>query len=334
MKKVLITGATASQTSGEAHKRNPRFAGLLNTSFSFSGVHSEMKSLPIDIDSKDISTYDKVIVGLAPITSLSANKMYTALRTLGLAMEQDKAVVLLDAPDPSTVYQSFNSVLNNPDILKKALYSKRDGFDAVISDEKLFDSMLSTISKLVDGAYTVVVPALPYFSGSRAVYGIPNESFVLVELNFDGLFSDKHFDETISEPKYWSAENHKIKWTQDISKTVSKPVIGIRRSPYDSEFDYIDRMRESIGFLLPTYKNGTPWWSYNTMLALSCGVPVFSDWRHTGALGLHWSGLPHIVEEMTKSDRQSLAMSQRESYLRNTPNWTEESAKAVKTLIS
>ncbi len=334
MKKVLITGATSSQYSMDAHKRNARFAGLLNSALSFQGVHTELKSLPIDSVEKDISEYSSVVVGLAPVTSLSANKFYTSISALSHAIKDNKHKIFFDAPDPVLVFQSYKSVLKNPNILTKSLYSTREGYQKIVDDSSYRNSVLETLEYLLEGNYDIIYPSLPYYSPTREMYGIPSGIGSFTGLNFDSLFADR-FNVSIKEKsKYWLAESPSTKWGKGISLTLSKPVIPVKRSAYDTEADYISRMQNSFGYLNGTYKNDTLWWSPNTMLALSCGVPVFSDWRHTGQLGVDWSGLPHSVEDITYEERCSLAMSQKVKYLDALPDWQEASELAVKTIIT
>lgn len=333
MKKVLITGATSSQYSIDAHKRSARFAGLLNSAINFQGVYSELKSLPVDSTEKDIKDYSSVIVGLAPVSSLSANKFYASINTLSNAIKENKHQIFFDAPEPHTIFQSYKSVLKNPSILTKDLYSAREGYQRVVNDSSFRTSVLETLEYLLEGNYDIIYPSLPYYSPTRGSYGVPTGKGSFTGLNFDSLFADT-FNVSIKEKsKYWLVESPNTKWAKDIALNVAKPVIPVRRNAYDTESDYIARMQNSFGYLNGTYKNDTLWWSPNIMLALSCGIPVFSDWRHTGELGLHWSGLPHSVEDITYEERCSLAMSQKVRYLGALPDWQESSKIAVQTII-
>ncbi len=334
MSKILITGATASHGSADAHRRTPRFCGLLNTAFNFSGHVAEMKFMGMGATEKEFKDYSTVIIGMSPFSSMSANKMYTALNTFYFAHKAGKAKVVIDAPDPHLVYQSFKSILSNPSILYKKIYNKREGFDLVTTSPEIQERMYKSIEILLEGDYDVIIPSVPYFSGSREIYGIPNTvNNSLIEINFDNLFADKFFVNLSNKSKYWSIENEKSKWAVSVKETLSKPVINLKRNPYDTEFDYISRMQESYGFLLPVYKNNVPWWSPNIMLALSCGVPVFSDWRLTGDLGNYWNYLPQYVEELSYEERYALSNGQKESYVASTPNWKTSVEKAVETIL-
>lgn len=332
MKKILITGATSSHGSMDANNRTARFAGLLNSTLSYSSNQSSINFCNIDTDRKDLENNDLVIVGLAPISSLSANKIYSALHVVNQLKDSGKLKIMLDAPDPYLVFQSFKSVLSKPELLTKDLYSSREGYSVVATNPIKQKEMLSSLEFLLSGAYDIITPSLPYYTFTRAAYGIP-EGGETYAYNFDSLFlNNSHYNEK-AVAKYWLAETLKTKWAKDISMTVSKPVLNIKRNAYETRSDYISRIQKSYGFFLNTYKNDTPWWSANLMLALSCGVPVFSDWRHTSVLGETWSLLAHSAESMSPSERFNLSQSQLVAYSDNLTSIEELSKQVVTQLL-
>jgi hypothetical protein len=336
MKKVLITGATSSQYSIDAHKRNSRFSGLLTAGLNFSGVSAQMKSLEMDFDGNNLKEYDTVLIGLSPFSSLSANKSYTSLNTLTKVLESGvKFKIILDAPDPQLVYTSYSSIIKNPEIFTKSLYSSREGFKNVQTDSQLKNKLIQTIEYILTGDYDIVVPEVPYFEFSRDAYGIPKtSSSKTYSLNFDSIFSDTFHVKLGEKSKFWCTDNNNTVWAKKISATLSKPVLNLKRTQYDTDIDYIHRLQQSYGYLLPTYKNNLPWWSANTMLSLSCGIPVFSEWRHTQKMSGYWSVLPQTAEDMSHEQRYELSVMQKETYLAKTTTWEEICKISTKTVLS
>lgn len=338
MKKVLITGSTSSQVSIEAQRRSPRFCGLLNSAFSYSGTQAEVRNVTFESFEKEkLDNYDLVIVGLAPFTSLSANTIFNSLHTINMLRGSSKLKIVLDAPEPHLVYRSFRSVLANNDILTKNLYSKRSGYNLVSSNNGFKKSVLDTMNFLMSGEYDIIVPSLPYFEPTRSVYGIPEGGSHkdLLGFNFDHLFSSFDNSSETAESKFWLVENINAKWAKNISQTLSNPVLPVKRNQYESQNDSIKRMQESYGYLLNTYKNGLPWWSPNIAVALSCNTPIFSDWRHTGLLGFYWSFLPHTIEEYSREERSTIARHQKETYFSLDINsFDSEVSKLNKKLFS
>ena len=326
MKKVLITGATASQSSLEANKQKTRFSGLIYKALTDGGVSTELRDTEYQ---ETFDIYDRVIIGLAPFTSLSANKIYTALDALNRA--GDKAIILLDSPDPHLVYKSISSVLSNHSILSKSLYEKRLGFKRFLEDKSFSDSVFAGVERLASGINTAVIPSVPYYSHSMDSLRLGTES--IIELNFDSYFKDDNFYVEKEKSSYWLADSNKSIWVKDIQGTVYSPVLNFKRSHYDSDLDLVERITGSFGYLKNNHKYDNPWWSRNIMLALSCGVPVFSDWRQTSIMGECWRLLPHTVETISHSERKELADEQKSSYLSFCPSWEEICEYSVSRLI-
>lgn len=328
MKKVLLTGATASQSSTSANARNIRFTGLLHSALSKTGAYPEIRRYSIDDKSvEDMSEYSSAVIGLSPFGSMSSNRIYEALYAASIAAEQSKLTVLLDAPDPHLVFKSFDALLKNTSILTRDIYSSRSGYSVVVSDPEVRSKILSVVELIVSGAVKVIVPSVPYAQKSytRDTYKIPSvEGFSdLLALNFDSYFQDYNKIVLHSEPSFWVSDFPKSKFIQSLSKTLSSPVMKVNQTAYEHSIDTIERLQSSRGYLLSTQSNELPWWSPNIMLALSCGVPVFSDWRHTSELGTEWTHLPASMEHLSVEHRLVLSSRQKESYLEAAPSWGE-----------
>lgn len=335
MKKVLVTGSTASQCSAEAHRRSARFSGMLVEALTSIGFDVDFKELSVDTPSANFESYDSVIVGLAPISSLSAHRIYPALSALYYAIEQGKATVLFDAPEPHLAINSFKYTIENPTSLVKNLYGKRSGYWSVANNFAVADRILAAVERVAYTPLTTIIPSVPFYTFSATAIDIPTagNSSNLVQVNFDrGLSEEKDF-RLRETSKYWLSENHKNKWSKTVEKTLSKPVLPLRRSAYDTAKDLSSRIHDSYGVLFGTYKDGLPWWSPNVMLSLNSGVPVFSDWKVTASLGDAWTLLPHQAEDMTYEERFSLATMQLTQYLNACPEVASEADRLARRIF-
>lgn len=324
MKQIFITGSTASQCSVEAQRRNVKFSSMLNRALNISGHNSFIDIPSVEMTLEDVSKYDSVIVGLSPFTSMSSHRIYGALHTLGLALDAGNAKILLDAPDPYLVFKSFRSVISNPSILTKRNYSSRSQYSSVVSDSKVRNKIMETIEVVANTSIPTIVPNSSYFEVNRLDYGMPesNNDMDLINLNLDAMWNQV-FNASGSQSKYWSSDDAKSFWSTSVEKTLSKPVLALKRTAYDTEYEYVERLKNSYGFLVPTYKNNLPWWSPNIMLSLSHGTPVFSDWRLTSIMGEYWSSLPVYAETLTVEEKIEYARAQIMSYLEITPDWAD-----------
>ena len=126
----------------------------------------------------------------------------------------------------------------------------------------------------------------------------------------------------------WSYDQ-KTSWVSKISKTLSNSV-----SPMTSkDSSALANINKSIGSLISVYKNNEPWWSVNLAQSLYVHTPVVTDWRHSSLLGDSWSVLAQTIEDMSSSERVSLAKAQKESYLESIDSY-EEIIYKVSTAVS
>lgn len=316
MSKILITGATASQGSVDANNRTDRFSGLLNRALNAADIDSQIMFTKSTVSKDFYDQYDLVLVGIAPVNSMSAYRVYDALATVNALKDSGKLRIIIDAPEPSIIFQSFKSALLNPDILKKNHFANRSSYDRIISDSKFFAETLDSVEYLLSSPLDIITPKVPTVDATKFDYGIPNhDGGTLTQINVDSMLSTFYLSEVEVDRKFWVAEYPNQKWASTMAKTLTKPVLSIKRSAYDDKTSLVSRLHHSVGYLLNVYKNDLPWWSSNIMLSLSCGVPVFSDWRWTQHIGKSWTDLPAHNELIGSKERLALAINQKEEYL-------------------
>ena len=128
MSKILITGMSAPHASAEANKRSLSFAGLICNVLSQMGHEVVQDDPDISWNINDLDQYDLVLIGLSPLTSLSANRVYGALNLIDLLQESSKLRFFIDAPEPTRITASLRAIVKTPDNLTKPFYSYRKGF--------------------------------------------------------------------------------------------------------------------------------------------------------------------------------------------------------------
>ena len=111
MSKILITGMSASHASHSANSRSISFAGVLKTVLTLQGHEVTQLDPEVSWNTKDFEEYDSVLVGLSPLTSLSANRVYGALSVIDVLLDTDKLVFFLDAPEPNRITSSLRAII-------------------------------------------------------------------------------------------------------------------------------------------------------------------------------------------------------------------------------
>jgi len=315
MSKVLITGMTSSHTAQSANKRALSFAGVVQCVLDGLGHDVTMGDPNINYTAADLSNYDSIIVGVAPITSLSANKAYGALNLIDVALSTNKLTILLDAPQPTQVVSSLRAIESRPENLTKDFYKSRKAYrEACIPDVQA--RLLSTVSTLLyDEWPTTIYPALPWETPNafNKLPGNITKSFQGINLD-SHLITEKKPSATQSHLAQWAADSPYSVWTRRTGATILNDIVPMRKNKGTTDDQADEVMLSSIGSLISPHRDGT-WWTYRYAQSMSNLTPVATEWRDSRVLGNSWSLLASSIEQMSVEDRAKLANEQRSSYL-------------------
>jgi hypothetical protein len=256
----------------------------------------------INATEDDISQYDSVLVGIAPITSLSANKAYGALNVIDVAASAGKLTLLVDAPQPTQILSSLRAVESVPSNLTKDFYRNRKAYrDACIPDVQ--SRLLNTVSSLLNDDWPVTIyPALPW-STPNAFNKLPDN----IVNSLKGIALDSHL---IRDNKTDSTGSHLAQW----AATVVNDVVPMRKNKGSTDEQVDEIMSASIGSLISSHRDGT-WWTYRYAQSLSNLTPIATEWRESGTLDDSWSLLASSIEHMSVESRAELATEQRNTYI-------------------
>lgn len=324
--KCLITGMTAAQTNPYYHERSPNFVGLLEDALS--EHHRVVWSEPsVDWDLEFLRQFDRVIVGVAPLTGLGANRAYGALSIIERLWDKPSLHLVVDAPDPSKIMPATRSIAATPENLTKEFFSFRKEYGKVAVDLSLQRRLLRAVQHLSDDPWPVtIVPQLPWQTRGQFERQLPKVNRVRL-LNLDRLLFDRHWnadtpirirkDQWSYEPgthATWLRRQHVTWEVKKLPRTHRKPIVQ----------ETLDMLAESEGCLIAPSKNGT-WWSPRYAMALAMGTAVFTDWHESQFLSSAWSGIPASFEEMNPQAQNDLVAEQVASYRAALPKedeWT------------
>lgn len=320
MSKVLITGMSAQQASLNSNNRNLSFAGAVHRALTELGHQPEMRDPRVEWNTDDLKEYDSVIVGVSPITSLSANKAYGALNVIDQLWEDKRLRLMIDAPHPAQVGASLRSVTSTPGNLIKPFYSYRQGYQ-LASTESVSKRLLGVTERLLNEDWPeTFYPSLPWRRQQSVADELPSKVHEsLTGINLDSFLvakkAPKQVDEKVNK---WVADIPASNWTRKVQKTLAVPVLPMRTSKGDTDGQVGDQISRSIGALISPHRDGT-WWTYRYIQSLSLGVPVATDWKESQVIGKSWSVLAATVEHMTEEQRRSLAWDQLADYMSAVP---------------
>lgn len=327
---VLITGCTASQASTKIVSNPNNFVNLMQKSLSEVGV-SVVVEPPSSKTLEEVEQYDKVILGVAPPTSASSHYLYQAFSIGYKANKVGNLQLFVDAPEPHKIQASINSVISGKSDLSKDFFAGRKNYLKFIKDENFRTEVNNFLMFLSKNIWpTTYFPAFPWSETPKSI-SMAEESWTPLTLD-SHLFNGKYKMSKESSEPYWVADSPSTTWVKSIQQTLESPVVPIKQSKYETEDSSTERARAAIGSLVATYRSQRAWWSPLLAQSLTVGTPVVTDWRHTSYMGSEWSMLASSIEELDSTERYELAVSQRNSYIKELPSKKEESSKFLSRL--
>lgn len=314
-KKILISGMTAAQSSRRFNDSNMSFAGAL------SSIVEDKKTRVDWIDpsplwtKKDVSDYDVILLGVAPVLSLTANKAYGTLSLIDTLKNDSRLTLFIDAPEPGKIHANLRAVVRNSDTLFKDLYVKRKWHQAAKSESKVRSRIIRAVEFLANDRWPqTIYPKLPWDAGSPDIPGVPENILTsMTGVDVDCAYvGDLTFGDTRSTA--WAADSTKTKWMSNIEKQLMYPNVAMKMHRTWNDSMVITNIGRSIGALIGPHNDKVVWWSPRFVQSLNTATPVVTEWRSSSALGDAWSHLATSIELMSAVDRYELAVTQRLQY--------------------
>lgn len=318
MSRILITGMSASQVSINANKRSLSFAGLLKDVLEQSGHQVVMIEPDITWEKENLDYYDSVLVGISPLTSLSANYAYGALHVIDLLKNDEKLTLFIDAPNPSQIKAGLTAINTWNGNLTKEFYRNRKGYSLAVTKS---DKLLSVVDFLLNETWpTTVYPLLPWNKevsiSSQLPDGAANSLF---GINLDFHILKKNTSGPTDRTARWIADNPDSPWTKKKLSTLNYPAMPMKWNKGWTDSQVEQQIGQSIGALITPHKE-TTWWTYRYIQAMNTATPISSLWLNTSAIGHSWSYLASAIEEMSAKERYDLSRAQTDAYLAHIPS--------------
>jgi len=331
MSKVLVTGMSAPQASQKANSRALSFTKVVVDGLVESG-HEVHWTLPsTNWTAEDLSTFDSVVVGISPLTSLSANYSYGGLLAINELRNSGKLTLLIDAPQVAQIGSSLRAIKNNPESLTKTFYSNRPGYQWALNSD-VSSRLLAAVEWLLDDKWpTVIYPELPWKDSKVIEKLLPaGAEGSLVGINrdlkliYEGVSAERR--------EKWVADSHTTPWAKSTMKTILFPTAPMKWHKGCDDDMVLNQISRSIGALVTPYRQDGTWWSYRYAQALSARTPIATGWQESGKIHDSWSFLAAAIESVSQSARDDISTEQRESYMAAVPSIIETDKKLQDTL--
>lgn len=337
MSRILLTGMTSTQASARLGAKNTNFAGLLKQSLELRGHTVDWLPASLSWDLDHLSQYDSVIVGVAPVTSLSANYAYGALKVIYLLWEDPRLVLFLDAPDVGQIQTSLQTAVVNENTLFKQFYWSRRDYAAVVESAELMTYTWGACRALLrDPQWPITLyPELPWNDLQETLEkALPGGARGRLEpINLDSLIlTDQPANEAPTGNR-WLIDAPKTAWSRSTMATVTTQVLPLKWHKGWTDVQIRGQLSLAVGAMVSPQKPGGTWWSPYYAMALASGVPVASHWQDTVRLGDSWTHLAASIEAMSQQERAELAAAQRDAYAGSIPT-VEDSATELQQILN
>lgn len=312
---VLLTGMTSSQASSAANVRNKSYAQAIHDGLVLYGHTVVWADPSMRLSNSALNDYDAVVVGLAPITSLAANRTYGALDIIERMWNDDRLSLFIDAPHPGQIFSSLRAIARKPENLVKSFYSYRP-FYTEASDPSNHTRLMRAVELLLGEDWpTTLYPALPW-DERDIVNDLPEGAATgLTGFNLDSILFQKSNPAQIEHNiSYWVTDNVKSKWLEKAIPNLLYTVYPMKVNKGVTDETVAHNIRYSVGSLITPQKGGDTWWTYRYVQSLEEGIPIATEWRDSHRLGPAWDVLPAAIEHMPFKDRGELALFQRQQY--------------------
>lgn len=319
MSKIFLTGMSAPQASPSANSKSLSFAGLINMALTAAGHEVIWASPSVYMTRETLEEFDAIVVGVSPITSMGANRVYGALNVIQTMWDSEKLTLFVDTPTPSQIEVGLKSVITNPENLTKSFFSYRKEYSNVTADKQILKNLINSVNLLYEAEWQKTIYATLPWKSLDSVKLSPNAKRNLFGLNLDSyvITESKVNDAKIYK---WVFDTNSSNWYKTTTQLLKLPISPMKISKNSNDDEVFYQINRSIGVLLsPDKRDGTSW-NYRYVQALNSGTPVVTDWKESGLIGDAWSVLGYSIEEMSQSKRDLVSLAQRESYLANIPN--------------
>jgi len=320
MSKVLVTGMSAPHTSKDANTRSLSFAGAIVKVLEEQGHIVIQEDPDVSWNSKDLEEYDSVLVGISPLTSLSANRVYGALSVIDVMLKSPKLRLLIDAPEPTRITSSLKAISKTPDNLTKPFYSYRKSF-SYATQPTVLDSLIDVIDYLITEKWPVTLyPSLPWGDIESVKKQLPELARdSLMAVNIDSYLLSNQDVIEIERREKWVVENYSTPWIKSTAATLANPTVPMKWHKGWTDAQVLAQIASGIGALITPHQNGT-WWSYRIPQCLNSLTPIATNWQESSVLGDSWMYLAARIEDLSEEDRVALAYQQREAYVKSMPS--------------
>lgn len=299
--RCLVTGATSRQCNPEASLRDVSFSHLLAQALRAAGHEVEHRNPSV---TEDMTKFDRVIVGMAPLHALGSNRAYGALSAILRTWGTDKLMILLDDPDTGKIFSGIKTMCENPDRLTKPFFAYKLEYNVATQPE--WKKWLNDgVRVLRDSPWPATIVPQHAWAGTPRLTGAGTQLPELVGVDPSSLIDYALPSPWTQRKPVWTVEApEKSAWLDSQRPFIRLPVErhgtgGLPRFTKDS--DRLENYVAVRGVIAPPVCNGN-WWTPRPWMASLAGALVLTNWQSVRDLGHAWTMTAEQADQLSDAD--------------------------------
>jgi hypothetical protein len=338
MSKILITGMTSSQCSSQAIAKNMSYSGLLKKAFEHAGYEVDLLPPNTQWTKEYLEGYEKVLVGLAPVTSLGAHYAYGAMHVMHLLLGDFRMVFYIDGPEPVKITSALNAWYKDTDNITKPFYSGRRDYSYAI-DQKNTSNIAKVVGHLINDMWHMTLyPSLPWdYTHIKPLGQLPsgaNNAIRGSNVDVFGINDEVYPTHKTSHNDSIAVDDLGTKWVQNVKQTTNSDLVLMREHKGLTDAQVRTRISQAKAAIITPYPSSGTWWSYRYLQAISTLTPVVTEWRESAASGMAgWNLLVSSIDNTSIEDLNLIGGVQYGSYLANIESKDNAAASLERTLL-
>lgn len=306
----LITGATSRQANPEASKKDVSFSYLVAQALRKAGHEVEHRNPSL---TEDLSGFDRVIVGIAPLHALGSNRAYGALSAIMRTWSTGQLILMIDDWDTGKIFSGIRTMVDTPARLTKPFFAYK--LEHALASEEPWRSWLAEGVRLLrDSTWPPVIVPQHCWGETPKLVGAGTQLSEIIGVDPTSLIDYEY--PVSDEPRRWAwtvEAPARHTWLESIQPFIRR---GIERHGHGAlprfvnDRERMQRYATAYGVIAPPALNGN-WWTPRPWLASQCGALVLTDWRTVRYLGQHWTLTPEQADSLTGHEAERVAREQK-----------------------
>lgn len=319
--KILVTGCTSRQANPEPRnqEKGVTFARLLADALRDAGHTVEHRNPDI---LEDLSEFDHVFLGIAPLHGMGSNRAYGALAVvLRTVSENNKLTLFIDDADVGKVVSGLRTMHSDPNRLVKPFFAYKLQHD-IASTPSYAGWLREGVKILNENAWPRLLVPFHEWHNAAPVFEkrVPQATGNVCQIDLTAFLPEHEIKEPDIVSDRWVTEAEPgNKWIRQ--QRLQKGIVLLNKhgEKIHNDAERVNRY-SSAHAVLHAPEEPAGWWTSRFGFAARARTPLVTRWQDVQALGPSYMHLADAVDSMSPVEREEVARQQAAALREITPS--------------